>query len=258
MQTRIRASAGLALALVIAAMGPIAKARGAEGGGTWVDGITEAVNDVTLSASLPGIVGARPVAEGAFVKAGDVILELDKKLEELEAERRKQLRDLRRTDLESTRSLFERKAISISREELDKRTAEAAVAEIEHELAKEQLKRRQMAAPFDGVVSAILLDVGEACQAQQPLARVVDVRRCYFIVNVGARAGYSLRAGQPVRLQIEAGSAPFETTGTIFFIPPVVDPASGLLKVKVVFENPEGKIRPGVAGRMLLEAGTDA
>ena len=27
----------------------------------------------------------------------------------------------------------------------------------------------------------------------------------------------------------------------------------GLMRVKVVFENPEGKIRPGVAGRMLLQ-----
>ena len=36
--------------------------------------------------------------------------------------------------------------------------------------------------------------------------------------------------------------------GKIVFISPVVDPASGLQKVKVLFDNAEGKIRPGVSG----------
>jgi hypothetical protein len=31
-----------------------------------------------------------------------------------------------------------------------------------------------------------------------------------------------------------------------------VDPASGLLKIKVLFENPDNKIRPGVAGLLHL------
>jgi multidrug efflux pump subunit AcrA (membrane-fusion protein) len=58
--------------------------------------------------------------------------------------------------------------------------------------------------------------------------------------------------GQPVKLEIESGSSALSVEGRVDFVSPVVDPASGLLKVKVLFENREGKIRPGVAGVMIL------
>jgi RND family efflux transporter MFP subunit len=226
-------------------------------GGDWISGITEAINDVTLSAPAAGIIGKRPLKEGDFVKAGQAILELDKRLEDLEVNRRKFVLDLRRTELESTKKLFE-KTISLSREEMDKKVTEFAVAEAEYELAKEQLNRRLIVAPFDGTITALAMNVGEACQAQQALARLVDTRRCYFVCNVEARSGHSLRAGQSVKLEVEAGDQTASFTGTVYFVSPVVDPASGLMRVKVVFENPDGRIRPGVAGRMLLQENKDA
>lgn len=239
--------------LFAACLGPAARAQN----GQWISGITEAINDVALSAPAAGIVGSRPVKEGDFVKAGQTILELDKRLEELEVNRRKFVLDLRRTELESSKKLFE-KTISLSREEMDKKITEFAVAEAEFELAKEQLDRRLIVAPFDGTVTVLTLDVGEACQAQQALARLVDTRRCYFICNVEAKAGHTLKAGQSVKLEIEAGDRTAPFAGTVFFVSPVVDPASGLMRVKIVFENPENQIRPGVAGRMLLEERKDA
>ena len=41
--------------------------------------------------------------------------------------------------------------------------------------------------------------------------------------------------------------------GRIVFVCPVVDPASGLLKVKAVFDNQDEEIHLGVAGVMYLE-----
>ena len=53
-----------------------------------IPGITEPFLDVTLNASVPGIISKRRFQEGDFVKAGDAIIELDQRLEELEVERR--------------------------------------------------------------------------------------------------------------------------------------------------------------------------
>ena len=223
----------------------------------WIPGITEAINDVILSAPAAGIIGNVHSYEGEFVAAGSTIMELDKRLEELEAERRKQVFDLKKSDMESSKKLFE-KTISLSREEMHKKITEFAVAQAEFELAKEQLKRRLMTAPFDGTVTGIMQEVGEACQAQQPLARLVDTRKCYFICNVEAKTRYPLKAGQTVNLEVEAGEKHEQFTGTIYFVSPVVDPASGLMRVKVIFENPEGRIKPGVAGRMLMQENKDA
>lgn len=221
--------------------------------GLWVNGITEPVNDVTLSASLAGIVGKRPFKEGDRLKAGDVPIELDKRLEELEVERRKLAMDLKKSDLDSTRTLFEKKALSISREEMDKRIAEFNIASVEFELAKEQLQKRRVTTPFEGMIVELPVKEGEACQAHQPLVRIVDPKRCFFVSNIDAKIGHKLKVGRPVQLQVEAGSESIPFKGTISFVSPVVDPASGLLKIKVTFDNLEERIKPGVAGKMLLE-----
>src|SRR6187455_2698629 len=63
-------------------------------------GITEPICDVVLSASVPGIVSAWRFKEGDFVKEGEAIVDLDKRLEELEVERRKLAMDNRRTEYE--------------------------------------------------------------------------------------------------------------------------------------------------------------
>ncbi|HYE33600.1 MAG TPA: efflux RND transporter periplasmic adaptor subunit [Methylomirabilota bacterium] len=219
----------------------------------WAYGITEPINDVTLSAPLAGVIGARLAKEGEIVKQGSPVVELDKRLEELEVERRKLVLDQRKTDLDSTMSLFEKKAISISREEMDKRKADFNIAQVEFELAKEQLRKRQIIAPFEGAVTDLFLEVGESCQSQQALVRLVDTRRCYFIANVEAKAGHGLKVNQQVQLEIDSGATTVPVKGSVYFVSPVVDPASGLMKVKVIFENADGKIRPGVAGRLKLD-----
>jgi RND family efflux transporter MFP subunit len=226
-------------------------------GGTWVNGITEAISDVVLSAPSSGIISRRPFKEGDTVKAGESVVELDKRLEELEVSRRKHVLDLKKTDMDTSRKIFE-KTISLSREEMDKKVTEFSVADVEHSLAKEQLQRRFVIAPFEGTIAALTLEVGEACQAQQALVRLVDTRKCYFICNIEAKAGYGLKPGQTVKLEIEAGEKPINFDGTVFFVSPVVDPASGLMRVKVVFDNPAGKIRPGAAGRMFSQENKDA
>jgi multidrug resistance efflux pump len=113
-------------------------------------------------------------------------------------------------------------------------------------------------APYDGFITELFLQVGEACQIQQPILRLVDTRQCYFICNVDARSGQGLRPRQSVNLEIESGPSTVLIQGTISFVSPVVDAASGLMKVKVIFDNPEGRVRPGVAGKMTFEEVTNA
>jgi hypothetical protein len=42
----------------------------------------------------------------------------------------------------------------------------------------------------------------------------------------------------------------------IEYASPVVDPASGLREVKVLFDNPTGDVQPGVAGSMTVGEGS--
>ena len=215
-------------------------------------GITEPFLDVTLGASVPGIVATRKFKEGDFIKEGEILLELDKRLEELETDRRRLVRDQKKTDYEGTAKLFKSTG-GVSKEELEKKEVEYRVAAVEHDMAAEGLRRRLLAAPLAGTIVEINLEVGEACQAYQPLARVVDTRRCYFTTNIEAKSAAKLKAGQTAKLEIDSGTGAVTIQGKIDFVSPVVDPASGLQRVKVLFENADGKVQPGVAGRMTLE-----
>ena len=215
-----------------------------------VAGITEPVCDAVLSPAVPGLVSAWKFKEGDFVKENEVIIELDNKLEGLEVERRKLAMENRKLDLEALQMLFKKSSISVKKEELDKAETEYKIAVVEHQMAVEQLRRRSIIAPCPGYVAAITRDVGEACEEYQPLARVVDTRQCYFVSNVEAKAAGSLKLEQTVTLEVETSSKPATIAGRIIFLSPVIDPASGLRRVKVLFDNADGKINPGVAGKM--------
>ncbi len=240
------------LAAVLLMLG--AFAAGAQTERVFVTGITEPLLDTRLGAPSDGIIRAKHFKEGDSVQAGDVILELDKRLEELEAERRRFVMQQKKLEWESTAKLFS-SSKSISKEELDKKETDYKVAAQEYDIAREEVRRRLVVAPFDGVITDIYHQVGEACdsrQAQDPLARLVDVKHCLFIGNLEARLAAGLKLGEPAQLELDTGASKSLITGKISFISPVVDAASGLVKVKVRFDNPDGKIRPGLAARMFL------
>ncbi len=244
-----------------------------------VSGITEAVKDVTLSASVEDTISAVYFKEGENVLKGQCILHMEKRLEELEAQRRRLIweskaevgsaaermatRDLL---LKSTRELFNSTG-SVSKEELDEKELEFKLAEaelrqleiaeerekIEYEMARESLRKRSLCAPFDGVIIKLFLDEGEFCKQDQPLVHIVDTSKCLLVCNVEEPIGRTLKKGQSVDLSIQTGSEQMPKKGTIVFVSSVVDSASGLLEIKAEFENDDGTVRPGVAGSMLLE-----
>lgn len=220
------------------------------------NGITEPFLDVRLSTFVPGIVSVKKFKEGDAVREGDVILELDKQLEQLEVVRRKAIMDNRKADFDATSVLF-KSSKSVSKEEMEKKELEYKVAQAEHEIAIEQLRRRQLISPLSGLITEFRIEVGEACRpyesgVYQTVVRVVDVRRCYFISHLEANQAVGLKLEQNVKMEIDTGAAPASVSGKIVYLAPVADPASGLIRIKVLFENPEGKVRPGLAGKIFL------
>lgn len=216
-----------------------------------IDGITEPVFDVTLSLPVPGIIAAEHFREGDFVQTNAVILELDSRLESLDVERYELAMDNKKQDWESTKKVFEKTA-SVSRDELLKKESEYRIAQVEREIAVEQLARRKLTTPRDGVITEIRLHVGESCAAYQPVARVVDTRHCFFVCNAEAKAAKSVQLGQAVDLEFLDATAPIKLQGKIVFVSPVVDGASGLGRIKAIFDNMDSSIKPGMAGRMIL------
>lgn len=206
--------------------------------------------DVTLSSSVQGTIHLQNFKEGELVKEGGVILQLDSKLEELEMGRRREVMERALTDYEATKQLFE-KSKAVSKDELDKKETEYKVAVAELGIAEEQLRRRKIIAPFSGSIVEVLLQPGASCEPYQPLVRMVDTTRVFFVGHIDGPAAADLQLGQKVKLEVAGGRAQIDAA--LSFIAPVVDSASGLVRVKALFDNADGKVRPGLAARMIID-----
>lgn len=242
-------------------------------------GITEPFRDANVSATVGGTVVAVKAKEGQFMREGETVIELDHALEALEVERRKLVAESTvevdgararvetlRADLEGTRKLHAgTKSVSLDdlqKKELEYRLAESELdrllvaekrEEIEYRIAEAQLAKRFITAPFDGIIVQILLEEGEGCNQQQTLFRIVDTRRCRLVVHMEQAPALKMKLGKAVSLKIQEPDGPVAVQGTVEFVSPVVDASSGLREVKVVFENPEGRIHPGVTGTIVGE-----
>lgn len=214
-----------------------------------VRGLTEPVGDVVLSVATPGVIAAVHHGEGQFVPEGGTILELNSRAEQLEVDRKQVQLDTLLAELERSELLF-KSSSSMPREELERKRAEVAIAKVELAQAQETVTRRKVTAPFAGVVTLVPVKVGEYCELGRQVARVVDSREFFVISNVDpARAGH-LKLGAVVEVQVAAtaGVAPVSLKGEVVYVAPVIDPASGLLRIKARFPNPDLRVRPGVAG----------
>jgi len=242
------------------------------------EGVTEPIQQAVIGSTVAGKIKAVKASEGERVHKGDTLLVLEKDEEELNVAITKvvaentadilsaqQKKTTFERDYKATKQLFDN-SNSVSEEqvwekELNFKTAEAELMKaqalnekdkLENSMAKVQLEKRIIRAPFDGIVVKHHKRIAESVQALEPLVEVVDVRRCRFTSYVLANLAQGFHKGQDVSLQLDGAAGPRLRKGKISFISPVVDKASMLRVVKVVFENGDGSIEPGVTGRVLL------
>jgi membrane fusion protein, multidrug efflux system len=122
--------------------------------------------------------------------------------------------------------------------------------EVEYKIARENMERRILRAPFEVVITKLHFDEGESVDASRPVVRLVDAKKSYFITNLEERIGRRFHLGEKVDLNIQVGNAKESREGVVVFISPIVDPASSLMEVRATFDNSDGHIRPGVSGEM--------
>lgn len=243
-------------------------------------GITQAVGEVRLSMSVPGRVDAILVREGMRVHKGDLLLHLDRSLEELEVKRREvmledaaKLEELRVREkmltqqVSHARALLESGGVSRKLVEDEELALQAASAErkvleyakrrekVELDLAREAYERRHMRSPIAGIVTKIVPRVGESVPPNEPILTVVDISRVRFNGTFPAASATRLRAGTMVTIRIQQEGKTLSRQARVSFVSPVADPSSGLVELIAEFDNPDGAVRPGMLGQIVSVAG---
>lgn len=260
---------GLGLLLLFGQMAPAVAAE--------YHGIVYPSRDLALSFGVGGLVAKVAVVVGDRTDAGQTLLALDARMADIEVERRRVLAE----DDSELRALEARQTIlgdlydnavklfeltgGISQEEVQKLKLELGdtrgrVEQVKSRKLREALEFRaaeqerqslRLLAPVAGVVTHVDLDVGEWAKPGEVVLRMVDISKCYLRVSVSHAAARNLKPGKKLPLLID-GAPNAGISGRLAYVAPVADAASGLVELRVTFDNPRGLVRPGASGRVRI------
>ncbi|MDP2361763.1 MAG: efflux RND transporter periplasmic adaptor subunit [bacterium] len=213
-----------------------------------LNGMLSSEAEIKVFPLVSGHVGRVLVEEGARVRSGDTLLVLED-AEILLNERRMRLEmEKAEADLARIRQLASSRLVSD--QDLADADFAARRARLSWESASLTVARSRVAAPISGVVGRRLVQEGDFVATGTQLFTLVDDSRLIAVLDVPERELTRLRLRQTVRLDVAAAAEP--VVGWIKRISPVVDPASGTVRVTVGIEDPSRRLRAGMYARFLV------
>ena len=220
-------------------------------------GVVEAYyrGSTNLTAAEEAVVVARTlgVVEALFVEEGDVV-EADQPLAQLETERLQLEVQRSRTQLANLKAAYERAerlntSKMISPTEYDSARFGYQTELTNLRLREYELREATIRATIGGVITRRHIKVGHTLNQNAPAFEMKRLDSIEAELNVPEREIERIRPGQFARLIVDAlPDDGFE--GEVTRVAPEVDPTSGTFRVTVTLDNTDGRLKPGMFGRV--------
>lgn len=226
--------------------------------------------ETEIRAQVSGILLKRNYVEGSKVEEGSVLFQIDPKPYELAlnqanahlAQAKAQYTNAK-TQWKRTEELFkEGFASAKTRDEalanMESLNASVQLAQAEVDTAKLNLDYTTVTAPISGITSMEAQSEGSLISATGILTKIVQVDPIYVIFSLSENELISFRnmtekgliKNPENKTEVVAkikfsDDSMYEHDGTINFINPTIDEATGTVKLRAVFPNPDNKVKPG-------------
>jgi RND family efflux transporter MFP subunit len=220
------------------------------------NGLVLPVRAVTIASPVEGRVQVMEVREGDRVEEGALLLSLYAGMEQLEAKRSAAAVEKREFEYKSSKNLFEEKVIS--EDEALQSRIELDLARLTLAMAEERVEQRRLKSPISGIVVERQFEVGEMVRPAEPILEVVDLTEVFVQFYVQAEDLAVLQVGQGASVVFPSLDRSQVFEGPIDFIDPRVDAASGLSRVRVRLQNPDGVIKAGIRAVVTLDPRAEA
>lgn len=263
--------------------------------GEWI-GVLDGYVNADVRAQVTGYLMRQAYQEGAFVKAGQLLFQIDPRpfqaaldqavgqLAQARATLANAVAVQGRTQLDVDRYTPLAKEEAASQQDLDnsvqnnlaaKATVETAKAQIETyeaavETARINLGFTRLIAPIDGIAGLAQLQVGALVTPGSGVVTTVstvDPIKVYFTVSEAEYLDWHRRfpteaaieaADKSLHLQlILADGSTYTRTGTFYFADRQVNEGTGTIRLAALFPNPGNILRPGGYGRVRVVVRTE-
>ncbi|MBR7631102.1 efflux RND transporter periplasmic adaptor subunit [Aeromonas popoffii] len=209
-------------------------------------GFIEPNQGVTLSTELAGTIDAITFESGKPVKAEQLLLSLDSSVEKANLRASQAKLPAARAKYERFQNLF--KKSSISKDQLDDAEASYRSLEADIESLKATIARREVRAPFGGVVGLRNVFLGQYLQPGTDIVRLEDTKVMRLRFTVPQTDISNITLGQIIKINVDAYPQT-QFDGYITAIEPAINYQSGLIQVQANIPNNEGQLRSGMFAR---------
>jgi RND family efflux transporter MFP subunit len=234
-------------------------------------GNTAAIKSVDLVARVQGFLASIDYKDGTFVKQGTTLFTIEPepyklKLDQAQAAQTGAEASLKQAEADFKRQtdLVAKQAVSVATLDTSTSTRDNAQASLQQAQANTRIAEvnygyTKVTAPFDGIVTAHLVSVGELVGAASPtqLATIVALDPIYVNFNVNeqdvlrVRAEARRRGMSPTdltRLPVQVGLQTedgYPHQGNLDYASPTINQSTGTLVVRGVIPNPDRILLPG-------------
>ena len=234
--------------------------------------------ETEVRARVSGILLKRNYVEGSKVEEGSVLFEIDPdqykvaldqakaQLAQAKAQFINAETQWKRTDELHKQGFASDKALDEARATMDSLAASKELAQAAVEAAQLNFDYTTVKAPISGITSMEAQSEGSLISTTGLLTKIVQVDPIYVIFSASENEIMSLRdmtergliRNPENKAEIVAkvrfgDDTVYNQNGTINFINPTIDESTGTIKLRAVFPNEEGKIRPGQFLRLVME-----
>jgi len=215
-----------------------------------VVGTVQARLHAVIEAKVSGRIEKMLVAPGQLVRAGELLVQLDGREIQARLDQALATREQSSRDTERLRSLLANSAVS--RQEFETvesrhRVAVAAVTE-----AETMLGYTRIVAPFNGVITRKLADVGDLASPGRALLEMDDPAELRLEAGVPEALINRVQLGE--KLSVRASAEEVPATGVVSEIAPAADSASRTFNVKIDLP-PNAGLRAGQFARVTVPLG---
>jgi membrane fusion protein (multidrug efflux system) len=198
-------------------------------------GSVAAGRGVTISNEVPGVVHAIRFDSGAKVHAGQVLVELDARVERAQLSSLQARRDLATTSASRTRRLEAGGAST--KAQLDVDEAQLKTVSADAQALEAQIEKKTIRAPFGGKLGIRSVNMGQYLNPGTPITDLESLDAVYIDFTVPQQQVARVPVGTAVRIALPGTEPPRTLTGKVAAVDPSVDPVTRAVKLRASVEE---------------------